>query len=126
MSLNTEKLHHISSLAVKKREQYQSKYSGIDRTIMEVEYDESRPLITNRKQLEMIGVDCSNLENNLEEVVFALSLLGVKVLYKSSSRSGVAKKLSKALDEEVPAMWGLDNVYEVLFITASDESAELN
>ena len=82
-------------------------------------FDISRPLTTNRKQLEMIDVD-TNVDYNFYGIIDALAMINVKVFYRKIVDMEIVKAaLDRAIDDEVTERWGGDQMVEILDLTAN-------
>lgn len=79
-------------------------------------FDSSRPLTTNREQLEKIEVD-TDVNTNFHGIIDGLAAIGVVVRYNEKQIKVAKKNLKKALEEQVPEIWGADDMYEVLELT---------
>ena len=69
-----------------------------------VDYDFNCPMTTNRKQLELIDVDCRNVTANFDEIIEGLKLIGVVVVNPINDPIH-CELLSDELDAEVPEAW---------------------
>lgn len=88
---------------------------GLDKIAVLIQYDASQKLTTNRIQLESVGIDCSDVKKNLKKIIQALKLIGVNVVVPDRMpKAIVASKLSNAMNERVPEMWGPKDMSEFL------------
>jgi len=89
--------------------------TGIEKIAVLINYDASQKSTTNRIQLESVGIDCSDVKKNLNKIIQALKLIGVNVVVPGRMPKVIlASKLSNAMNERVPEMWGPKDMSEFL------------
>jgi hypothetical protein len=117
MPIDTEKLEKIVFEWNSERNNYIDGLSEDEKISGLIQFDSTRPLTTNRIQLETIGVDCSNLEDNIEEVIQALALIGVKVMISENTKmDAVVATMKRAIEDQVHEIWRPDGMFEVIEI----------
>jgi len=98
----------------------------------QIEFDSSAdcPKITNRTQLEMLGVltkDEPITEDNFDDVLDVLKECSVFIMADDSTpMHHIISTLNIAINDEVPANWGFNNAEDHLDLTYLGEPNEAN
>lgn len=116
-----EKLEKLTLAFNQDRDEHLAGLFGPERMLAAADYDRNLPMITQREQLISIGVKARDIEGNLEEVLHALNLIGVKVLKRNVPKEIIASTLDKALDDLVPCIWKCDGYCEVIDVDPRGE-----
>lgn len=81
--------------------------------------DQNGPRTTNKKMLEEVGYVVDKVtEENYEEVIYNLSLIGVHILFNETRDSAkhIASSVNNAINEELPECWGGPDMEEYIEI----------
>ena len=119
MPINYERLEELVRSHNERRDNYRNSFEEPVRMAKTIEYDNNTPTTTNKRQLELIGVNCQYVEENFHEIVASLSLIGVKVIYVGVPIKNAAKTLEKAINEEVREHWRSEGMLDVIEIARS-------
>ena len=110
--------HNLIEATVKnhnsRRNRYIKSRSDISNLEAAMIFDCSQKLTTNRIQLEFVGVDCSDVSKNYEEIVEALRLLGITIIDERVTRDVAVKHITCAIEEEVTECWRNEGMQEVI------------
>jgi hypothetical protein len=112
--INMAKLNELTDKFCASRNEFLDGLSDKERLFKAAEYDSELPMITQREQLILIGVNSKDVEHNLHEILTALELIGVVVLRKGVPDEHLVSVLERSLDDLVPCMWKCEGYQEVI------------
>lgn len=97
-----------------KRNEFVSQFKVEDRPFHSLVFDQNMPITTNRVQLEMIGIDCSNPHENLDEIIEGLNVIGIKIISKNMPKEAVADVVSIFIEDPVHENWCSEEMCELI------------
>ena len=119
--INHAKLTNLVESFNKSRNEYIFQFSPDLFDLAAFNFDSSRPATTNKEQLEKIGVDCSDVNGNLEEIVEGLRLIGVSLIFKNMPRYRIVEVISHVINDETLDLWRGEHMSEYVDLDPANE-----
>lgn len=114
MPINYELAKDIINRHNKFRNAFVYQFKVEDRPFQALVFDQNMPMTTNRRQLETIGIDCSNPHENLDEIIEGLKIIGIALLTKNMPKSEIADRVKLLIEDNVHENWSSEEMIEVI------------